>query len=83
MRRKKEPTTRYSDQPAFADQPFDEADWVDWDHWQTVEELQNFMNGLGDTAYPPEDAFSDSTNEAGQRDRIARQIHRHGLEIDG
>ena len=26
---------------------------------------------------------SGSTNEAGHRERIARQIHRHGLEIDG
>jgi hypothetical protein len=83
MRRKKEPTTRSSDQTTFPGQPFDEADWIDWDHWQTVEELQNFMNGLGDGAHPPEDAFSDSANEAGHRDRIARQIHRHGLEIDG
>ena len=83
MRRKKEATTGFSHQTTFPDRPFDEADWVDWDHWQAVEELQNFMNGLGDTAHLPEDAFSDSASEAGQRDRIARQIHRHGLEIDG
>lgn len=83
MRRKKEATTGILGVRAPGPQPFDEADWVDWDHWQTVEELQNFMNGLGDIGRPPEDAPSGSTNEAGHRERIARQIHRHGLEIDG
>ena len=63
--------------------PFDEADWVDWDHWQTVEELQNFMNGLADISSPEEAEPAGSTEDGGQRDHIARQILRHGLEVDG
>lgn len=83
MRRKKGATTGSTHYRAIPDRPFDEADWVDWDHWQTVEELQNFMNGLTDISSGAEDAFADSSDEIGQRDHIARQIHRHGLEVDG
>lgn len=63
--------------------PFDEADWVDWDHWQTVEELQNFMNGLTDISAPDGTEFANSSEDGGQRDHIARQILRHGLDVDG
>jgi hypothetical protein len=59
--------------------PFDEADWVDWDHWQTVEEIQKFMDGLSgerdSTAEP-----SDDPESAGN---VATQIRRHGLQADG
>jgi hypothetical protein len=63
--------------------PFDEADWVDWDHWQTVEELQNFRNGLADISSPEEADLAGSSEGDGQRGHIARQILRHGLEVDG
>jgi hypothetical protein len=63
--------------------PFDEADWVDWDHWQTVEELQNFMNGLADISALDEAEIAGSSDDGGQRDHIARQILRHGLDVDG
>ena len=59
-------------------QAFDEADWVDWDHWRTVEEIQNFRNGLGDGH--DIDGQTDIADSSGQ---IARQIRRYGLEIDG
>ena len=81
--RKREGATEPRHRRHIADQPFDEADWVDWDHWQTVEELQNFMNGLTETSAAAESAFIDSSGEEGQQqDHIARQIHRHGLEVD-
>jgi hypothetical protein len=83
MKRKKEAKAEFSQPAVLPGRPFDEADWVDWDHWQSVEELQNFMNGLADSPYFPEDALPDSANEAGQQDRIARHFHRHGLEIEG
>jgi len=57
---------------------YDEADWVDWDHWQTVEEMQNFLNGVQDR---PEDAEHVDL-EDGDR-LVARQIRRYGLQADG
>lgn len=83
MRRKKEAATVSTHRHAIPDRPFDEADWVDWDHWQTVEELQNFMNGLTDISSSAEDALANSSDEIERRDHIARQIHRHGLEVGG
>ncbi|MGH6622313.1 MAG: hypothetical protein ACREF6_22425 [Alphaproteobacteria bacterium] len=83
MRRKKVATTGSTYRRTIPERPFDEADWVDWDHWQTVEELQNFMNGLTDISSGAEAALAESSDEFGQRDHIARQIHRHGLEVDG
>ena len=76
-RRKQDPIDRTDLCPSF-----DEADWVDWDHWQTVEELQNFMNGLADETFAAESNAAGESGGNGQRGRIARQIHRHGLEID-
>ena len=57
---------------------FDETDWVEWDHWQTVEEMQNFQDGLNDR--PDVAEFSDPTDGNGQ---VARQIRRFGLQADG
>jgi len=63
--------------PATPD-TYDEADWVDWDHWRTVEEIQDFRNGLGDS--PEYDGQTDGTDSSEQ---IARQIRRYGLEVEG
>ena len=63
-------------------EPFDEADWVDWDHWQTVEELQNFMNGLADISAADVAAAAERLDDGTQIDHIARQIQRHGLEVE-
>jgi hypothetical protein len=41
------------------------------------------MNELADTSHIGEDSLSGSTDEATQQGHIARQIQRHGLEIDG
>ena len=56
-------------------QAFDEADWVDWDHWQAVEEIQNFRDGLATPAAIAE--APDSTDDNGH---VARQIRRYGLQ---
>jgi hypothetical protein len=83
MTRKKEVTTGALHNRPFPAQPFDAADWVDWDQWQSTEELQSLMNELADTSHIGEDSLSGSTDEATQQGHIARQIQRHGLEIDG
>ena len=82
MTHKKEATTRATRGKAVPVQPFDEADWVDWDHWQSIEELQNFLTGVSDSPHLRDETRSDAPDDA-QQDRIARQIHRHGLEIEG
>ncbi len=64
------------------ERPFDEADWVDWDHWRSVEELQDFMNGLGGESCALDSFPGDAPDERDQQGRIVRQIRRHGLEID-
>lgn len=56
--------------------PFDEADWVDWDHCQTVEEIQNFMNGLADG----NGATAGATDERDHSANVANQIRRHGFQ---
>jgi hypothetical protein len=54
---------------------FDEADWVDWDHWRAVEEFQDFQNGLA-TNLKTDDPL-DMTDASGP---VIRQIRRYGLQ---
>lgn len=61
--------------PRHPDGTFDETEWVDWDHWQAVEEIQNFLDGLSDMT----DTDLVGGNESGGR--IVRQIRRHGLGV--
>jgi hypothetical protein len=56
-------------------QPFDEADWVDGDHWQAVEEFQDFRNGLD--AELKADDLTDTADASGP---VVRQIRRYGLQ---
>jgi len=42
MNANRRPTPRSGERRAIPD-AYDEADWVDWDHWQTVEEIQDFL----------------------------------------
>ena len=82
MQREQDKAKKIPASHADAHQPFDEADWVDWDHWQTVEELQDFMNDLADETFAADFNPSGKPGESGQGGRIARQIRRHGLEIE-
>jgi len=77
MNANRRPTPRSGERRAIPD-AYDEADWVDWDHWQTVEEIQDFLNGLGN--HPDSEGPGDAEDGNGP---VARQIRRYGLEIDG
>ena len=67
------PAVRH-DEPEHLRTAVDETEWVDWDHWQSVEELQKFMDDL---SCLPDGEAADAGDPGG---RIARQIRRHGLE---
>jgi hypothetical protein len=60
----------------------DTAEWLDWDHWQGVEEYQDIVDGLGG---PPLDEPAEGGEAAEEASR--RQLHRHlrrrGIELEG
>lgn len=76
MANRRKPSTRKDRHSHIKSPPFDEADWVDWDHWQTVEEIQNFMNGLADGGM----SNAGTSDEQDRSSNVANQIRRHGLQ---
>jgi len=77
MKTNRQPASGTRERRATRD-TYDEADWVDWDHWRTVEEIQDFRNGLGDGH-----GDEGQTDLADSSEQIARQIRRYGLEVEG
>jgi hypothetical protein len=79
MAKRRNPSTKNTGRGRIKSPPFDEADWVDWDHWQTVEEIQNFMNGLADGNASNAGVWEDHDHSK----NVANQIRRHGLQAGG
>jgi hypothetical protein len=77
MRGKSAPLPEYPITRSLGD-AYNEADWVDWDHWQAVEEMRDFLDGVHDR---PEagDPFDPREGDA----QVARQLRRYGLQADG
>jgi len=59
----------------------DTADWLDWDHWQGVDEYQDIVDGLGG---PPLDDSAEGGEAADETDRrrLRRHLHRRGIELE-
>lgn len=59
----------------------DTTDWLDWDHWQGVEEYQDIVDGLGgvllDDAMTDADAADDTTWR-----RLRRGLYRRGIALE-
>lgn len=72
------PTTR--SHPAIRPDDVDPADWLDWDHWQGIEEYQDIVDGLGD---PLQDECADGGDAADEtsRRRLRRHMQRRGIEL--
>lgn len=59
----------------------DTADWLDWDHWQGVEEFQDIVDGLGGAESDDAVADGDAADDAAWR-RLRRGLHRRGIALE-
>ncbi len=62
---------------AYTDDP---ADWLDWDHWQGVEEYQDIVDGLGG-ALPDDATDGDAADDTATR-RLRRGLIRRGIALE-
>ena len=66
----------------FHSDRFDEADWLDWNHWQAVEEFQNIVDGLSSSVADQERDTAQPSDDRNWAARLSRQLRRQGLEVD-
>ncbi|MCG8548667.1 MAG: hypothetical protein MJE12_31070 [Alphaproteobacteria bacterium] len=62
--------------------PLDEADWLDWDHWNAVEEYQDLIDGLSGLGIEDDGTLAQNPEETRWSARFTRQLRRQGLEIE-
>lgn len=59
----------------------DMADWLDWDHWQGIEEYQDIVDGLGGPPLDESVEGGDAADEASRR-QLRRRLLRRGIELE-
>ena len=63
--------------------PIDNTEWLDWDHWRAAEEYQDLVDGLSNIEDSSEYGAPKTFKDGEWDENVARQLHRHGFEIDG
>lgn len=59
----------------------DTTEWLDWDHWQGVDEYQDIVDGLGGARSDENAADGDTADEAARR-QLRRGLYRRGIALE-
>ena len=60
----------------------DITEWLDWDHWQRVDELQTIVDGLANPTISDATEDVETADEAARR-HLLRRLQRNGFELEG